>query len=71
MTKVFLRGLRRNDWVTIICDLMFDVNDKNTCSSWLIYYLGSKNEDEFVTTATKVGCPMLTKKMDHIAAATM
>ena len=25
-----------------------DVNDRNTCSSWLIYYVGSKNEDEFV-----------------------
>ena len=50
---------------------MSDVNDINTRSSWLIYYLGSKNEDEVVTTATKVGCPMLTKKMDHIAAAAM
>ena len=48
---------------------MSDVNDKDTCSSWLIYYLDSKNEDEFVTTAVKFGYPMLTKKMNHIIAA--
>ena len=45
----FIRGLRRNDWVTIICDSMSGVNDKSICSSWLMYYLGTKNEDEFVS----------------------
>ena len=50
---------------------MSDVNDSNTCSSWLMYYLGSKNEDEFVATAVKLGYPMLTKKMDNITAAAM
>ena len=50
---------------------MSDVNDSKTCSSWLMYYLGSKNEDEFVATAVKLGYPMLTKKMDNITAAAM
>ena len=34
-----------------------------------MYYLGNKNEDEFVTTAVELGYPMLTKKMDNITAA--
>ena len=34
-------------------------------------YLGSKNEDEFVTTALKMVYPMLTKKMDHLTADTI
>ena len=50
---------------------MSDVNDSKTCSSWLMYYLGNKNEDEFVATAVKLGYPMLTKKMDNITAAAM
>ena len=69
--KSFIRGLSRNDWVTKICEVMTDFNDKETCSSWLMYYLGNKNEDEFVTTAVKLGYPMLTKKMDNITAAAM
>ena len=44
---------------------------EKTCSSWLMYYLGCKNEDEFVSTAGKLGYPMLTKKMDNITAAAM
>ena len=36
-----------------------------------MYYLGSKNEDEFVSTAVKLGYPMLTKNMDSITAAAM
>ena len=66
-----MRGLKRNDWVTEICDVMSDYNDKETCSSWLMYYLSNKYEDEFVTTAVKLGYPMLTKKMDHVTAAAM
>ena len=50
---------------------MSDFNDKETCSSWLMYYLGNRNEYEFATTAVKLGYPMLTKKMDNITAATM
>ena len=50
---------------------MSDVNDSITCSSRLMYYLGSKNEDEFVSTVVKLGYPMLTKKMDNITAAAM
>ena len=50
---------------------MSDFNDKETYSSWLMYYLGNRNEDEFVTTAVKLGYPMLTKKMDNITAAAM
>ena len=34
-----------------------------------MYYLSNKNKDEFVTTAVKLGYPMLTKKMDNITAA--
>ena len=34
-------------------------------------YLGSKNEDEFVTTALKMVYPMLTKKMNHLTADTI
>jgi len=67
----FIRGLKRNDYVSNICESMSDVNDSKTCSSWLMYYLGSKNEDEFVATAVKLGYPMLTKKMDNITAAAM
>ena len=47
---------------------MSDVNDKTTFSSWLIQYLGSKNEDEFATTAVKLDYPMSIKKMDYITA---
>ena len=36
-----------------------------------MYYLGSKNEDEFVTTAIKLCYPMLTKKIDHITTPAM
>ena len=48
---------------------MSDVNDRNTCSSWFLYHLGSKKGDEYVSTAGKLGYPMLTKKMDNITAA--
>ena len=48
---------------------MPDVHDRKTFSSWLIYYLGNKNEDEFVSTAVKLGYPMLTKKIDNILVA--
>ena len=50
---------------------MSDFNDKDTCSSWLVYHLGNKNEDEFVSTAIKLDYLMLTKKMDNITAAVM
>ena len=50
---------------------MSDFNDKETCPSWLMYYLGNTNEDEFVTTTVELGYPMLTKKMDNITAATL
>ena len=50
---------------------MSDVNDSKTCPLWLMYYLGSKNEDEFVSTAVKLGYPMLTKKMDGMIAVAM
>ena len=63
--------MRRNDWVTEICDVMSDSNNKETYSSWLTYYLGNKYEYEFVMTAVKLGYPMLTKKMDNVTAAAM
>ena len=50
---------------------MSDVNNRKTCSSWLMYYLNSKNEYEFVFTAVKLGNTMLTKKMDNTTAAAM
>ena len=34
-------------------------------------YLGSKHEDEFVSTAVKLGYHILTKKRDNITTATM
>ena len=34
---------------------MLDFNDNETYSSWLMYYLGNKNEDEVVTTDIKLG----------------
>ena len=43
----------------------------STCFYWLIYYLHNNNKDEFVTTAVKLGYPILTKKIDHITAAAM
>ena len=36
-----------------------------------MYYLGTKNEDDFFSTAVKLGYYMLTKKIDHITAAAM
>ena len=36
-----------------------------------MYYSGTKNEDEFVSTAAKLGYHMLTKEMDNITAAAM
>ena len=36
-----------------------------------MYYLSSTNEDEFVSTAIKLGYRMLMKKMDHITSAAM
>ena len=38
-------------------------------TSWLMYYLGSKNEDKFVPTVVKLGYHMLTTNMDNITAA--
>ena len=35
----------------------------------LMYYLGSKNEDEFVSTAVKLDYPTLTKKINNITVA--
>ena len=67
----FIKGKERNDRVRARCDSMSDVNDKHTYSSWLMYYLGTKNEDDFFSTAVKLGYYMLTKKIDHITAAAM
>ena len=50
---------------------MSDSNDKNTYSSWLMYYLGSKNEGEFDSTTVNLGCHMLTNKMNRITATAM
>ena len=71
MKKSFIRGLKRKEYVFNICDSMSDVNDRNIFSSQLMYYLGSKNEDEFVSTAVKLEYHMLTKKMDNITVAAM
>ena len=43
---------------------MSDVHGISTCSSWLVYYLGCKNENE-------LDYPMLTKKNGHITATAM
>ena len=48
---------------------MSDVNDKIICSSWLMFYLRSKNNDECITTVVKLGYIMLTKNIDHITVA--
>ena len=66
-----LSRLRWYNWVTTIYDSIYNINDKHTYSSCLMYYLGSKNEDEFVTTTVKLGYPMLTKTIDHITATAM
>ena len=50
---------------------MSDYNDIETRPSWLMYYLGNRNEDEFVTTTVKLGYPMLTRKMDNITDTAM
>ena len=47
------------------------MNDSKTCSSCLIYYSGSKNEDKFVSTVVKLGYHMLTKNLDNITAVAM
>ena len=36
-----------------------------------MYYLCNKTEDKFVSTAVKLGYPMLTKKMDNLTATAM
>ena len=60
-----LREIRRNDLATTKCDSIYNVNDRNICSSLLIYYLGSKNEDEFVIATTNLGYLMFTKNIDQ------
>ena len=50
---------------------MADVNDRKPWSSWLMNYLGSKHEDEYISTALKLSYPMLTKKMNNVTAAAM
>ena len=50
---------------------MSDVNDRKTCSSWSMYYLGSINEDGFFSTAVKLGYPILTQKMNNTTAVSM
>ena len=57
--------------MTIIYDSISHVNDKKISSSCFMYYLGSKNEDGFVTTAIELGYPLFTKKIDHITTAIM
>ena len=54
----FIRGISRNHWITTINDSISDVNNKDICSSLLMYYLGTKNEDKFVSTAAKLGYSM-------------
>ena len=54
MKKRFIRGLKRNDYVSNICDTISDVNDSKIYSSQLMYYLGSKNENKFLSTAVKL-----------------
>ena len=44
------------------------VHGINICSFWVMYYFGSKNEDEFVAIAVKLSYLMLTKKMNYITA---
>ena len=36
-----------------------------------MYYLGRKFEDDFLSVAIKLGCPILSRKMDEISAAVM
>ena len=36
-----------------------------------MYYLGTKNEDEVVSTTVKLGHPMSTKKIDKITTVAM
>ena len=36
-----------------------------------IYYLGSRNEDEFISTTVQLGYLMSIKKMDHTTAVAM
>ena len=71
MKKRFIRGLKRNDYVSNICDTISDVNDSKIYSSQLMYSLDSKNENKFLSTAVKLGYHMLTRKMDNITAETM
>ena len=39
--------------------------------SWLIYYLGKKIEDEFLSVAIELDCPILSPKVDEISATVM
>ena len=42
-----------------------------TKCSWLIYYLGKKFEDKFLSVAIELGYPILSQKVDEISSADM
>ena len=67
----FFRNCNRKKWPITLCNSISDDHDFVTNCSWLIYYLGKKYEDEFLSVVIELGYPILSQKMDEISAAAM
>ena len=67
----FIRNCNRNVWHVTLCKSISSHHDFEAKCSWLIYYLGKKFEDEFLSDAIELGYPTLSQKMDELSAAAM
>ena len=59
------------NWPVTLCKSIFSHHNFETKCSWLIYCLGKKFEDEFLSVAIELGYPILSQKMDGISVAAM
>ena len=66
-----MRNCNRKDWPVTLCKSISSHHEFETKYSWLIYYLGKKIEDEFLSVTIDFGYPILSQKMDEISAAAM
>ena len=53
-----MRNCNRKDWPVTLCKSISSHHDFETKCSWLIYYLGKKFEDEFLSVAIELGYPI-------------
>ena len=54
-----------------VCNSISNLNNLETKCSWLMYYLGRKFKDEFISVVIKLGCPILSRRIDLIITAAM